>query len=87
MTEEASRPLTFMETLAEWFRPTLRRPKNGDMIEITWLPSPVNAPFVRSAYIGMSGKVEDMSKDGSFSLVGSGILLVGTRYAYKRIKT
>jgi len=74
------------------FRPPIstvyaERPSEGEQIEMTWLPNPRNHPNVVNAYIGMSGKVDGLKDDGSFFLMGeTSILVVGTRYKFKRIQ-
>lgn len=58
-------------------------PKNGDKITLTWLPNPINNLTEKSAYIGMSGVVEDMKPDGSFVLNTPTSILIVRNNNYK----
>lgn len=61
--------------------------KEGDNIEMTWLPPPINHPRAINAYIGMSGYVRDLSSDGSFLLQGktASLIVSGKPYSFKRL--
>ena len=66
-----------MAFLKNIFRCEAKSPlKNGDKIEITWLPYNNGYPN-KNAYIGSKGVVENLDKDGSFDLkMETAILIV-----------
>jgi hypothetical protein len=70
-------------------KPYLKRDKNpiknGDKIQLTWLPNPRNNPNATSCYIGYTGIVTDLSQD-NFSLKGDGSWLIVTgKYKYIKV--
>ncbi len=58
--------------------------QEGDIIEITNLPNPINHPNTKSCYIGMIGKAKEMS-EGWYLDTGKSILILGDRFSYKFI--
>jgi hypothetical protein len=62
-------------------------PEEGDKVEITWLPNPRNNPRSINCYIGSTGVVDKVKKDGAFDLkMESGAtLIVHTNYKFKKL--
>ena len=64
----------------------LRRPKNGEIIKITWLPKN-NAYPAENCYIGSVGVVEDSDAIGIVLRYESGASLIITGHFFYRLIT
>ncbi len=75
--------LSFVITRARHqYKENSARPIAGSYVKITWLPG-YNGKSP-NAYIGMTGKVEDLNEDGSFALASEhNVLIIGKRYQYE----
>ena len=62
-------------------------PKEGDYIELTWLPNKVCSFGVsQNAYMGSKGYVEFVSENGFNLNCGTCIIVVGTKYKFKKLQ-
>lgn len=61
----------------------LRKPKDGERIEMVWLPPPINQDgWVRNCYIGSKGVVKEGDKDGFILNMDTAGLIVNNRRPY-----